>query len=86
MLLHQFDSSQEAMFNPPMAQPPMPGFPRVAVSCFSFVTFQRLLDGLDAQPIALLKTASQHYPVYKARYRGVDVARDLSCWHLRRAG
>lgn len=78
MLLHQFDPSQEAMFNPPMAQPPMPGFPRVAVSCFSFVTFQRLLDGLDARPIALLKTASQHYPVYKACYKGVDVALYLS--------
>lgn len=78
MLLHEFDPSQEAVFNPRMAHPPMPGFPRVAVSCFSSVTFQRLLEGLNAQPIALLKTASQNYPVYKASYKGVDVALYLS--------
>lgn len=78
MLLHEFDPSREAVFNPCIGHPPMPGFPKVAVSCFSFVTFQRLLEGLDAQPIALLKTASQRFPVYKACYKGVDVALYLS--------
>lgn len=78
MLLHEFDPSQVAIFNPTTAHQPVPGMPKVAVSCFSFVTFQRLLEGLDAQPIAQMKTASQVYPVYKATYRGVDVALYLS--------
>ncbi|MBQ8313481.1 MAG: nucleoside phosphorylase [Clostridia bacterium] len=74
MLLHEFDSSQTAMFNPTTAHQPVPGMPKVAVSCFSFVTFNRLLEGLNAQPIAQMKTASQLYPIYKATYKGVDVA------------
>lgn len=78
MLLHEFDSSQVAMFNPITAHQPVPGMPKVAVSCFSFVTFQRLLEGLDAQPIAQMKTASQVYPIYKAVYKGVEVALYLS--------
>ncbi len=78
MLLHEFDSNQVAMFNPTTAHQPVPGMPRVAVSCFSFVTFQRLLEGLDAQPIAQMKTASQVYPIYKAVYKGVEVALYLS--------
>lgn len=78
MLLHEFDSSQVAMFNPTTAHQPVPGMPKVAVSCFSFVTFQRLLEGLDAQPIAQMKTASQVYPIYKAVYKGVEVALYLS--------
>lgn len=78
MLLHEFDPSRQALFNPWIGHPPMPGFPKVAVSCFSFVTFQRLLEGVDAQPFALLKTASQQYPVYKACYKGVDVALYMS--------
>lgn len=78
MLLHEFDPSQEAVFNPCIAHPPVPGFPRVAVSCFSYVTFQRLIDNLNAEPFALMKTASQQYPVYKTCFKGVDVALYLS--------
>lgn len=78
MLLHEFDPSQEAVFNPCIGHPPIPGFPKVAVSCFSYVTFQRLIDSLNAEPFALMKTASQQYPVYKTCFKGVDVALYLS--------
>lgn len=78
MLLHEFDPSQTAVFDPSMIFQPIEGMPRVAVSCFSTVTFARLLEGLDATPIARMKTASQEYPVYKATYKGVDVALYLS--------
>lgn len=74
MLLHEFDPSQTAVFNPTTAHQRVPGMPRVAVSCFSYVTFNRLLESLDAQLVAQMKTASQVYPVYKASYKGVDVA------------
>lgn len=78
MLLEEFDPSQVAVFNPTTAHQPVPGMPRVAVSCFSYVTFNRLVQALDAQPIARMKTASQEFPVYKANHRGTDVALYLS--------
>jgi len=78
MLLQEFDPSPTAIFNPTTAHQPVPGMPKVAVSCFSYVTFQRLLEGLNAWPIAHMKTASQIYPVYKASYKGVEVALYLS--------
>lgn len=78
MLLEEFDPSQAAVFNPTTAHQPVPGMPRVAVSCFSYVTFNRLVQALDAQPIACMKTASQEFPVYKANHRGTDVALYLS--------
>lgn len=78
MLLEEFDPSQVAVFNPTTAHQPVPGMPRVAVSCFSYVTFNRLVQALDAQPIARMKTASQEFPVYKVNHRGTDVALYLS--------
>lgn len=78
MLLEEFDPSQVAVFNPTTAHQPVPGMPGVAVSCFSYVTFNRLVQALDAQPIARMKTASQEFPVYKANHRGTDVALYLS--------
>ena len=78
MLLEEFDPSREAVFNPTIAHQPVPGMPGVAVSCFSYVTFNRLVQALEAQPIARMKTASQEFLVYKVHHRGVDVALYLS--------
>lgn len=75
MLLHEFDPSQEAMFNPTMAHQPVPGMPKVAVSCFSTVTFDRMLALFpDAEQIAVTKCASSYFPVYRVVVRGVPVA------------
>ena len=79
MLLHEFDPSETAIFNPAMVFDPIEGMPKVAVSCFSFVTFDRMLALFpDRVQIAEMKTASQRFPVYKVRYRDVDLALYLS--------
>ena len=79
MLLHVFDPAESAIFNPSRVFSPVEGMPKVAVSCFSYVTFERMLALFpDAQRIATMKCASQHFPVYKARYRDVDLALYLS--------
>ncbi len=79
MLLHEFDPSETAIFNPARVFQPLPDMPKVAVSCFSFVTFDRMLALFpDREQITELKTASQRFPVYKVRYRDVELALYLS--------
>ena len=43
MILEEFDTNREAIINPHDLHDPIEGFPKVAVSCFSRVTFARLL-------------------------------------------
>ena len=79
MLLHEFDPSETAIFNPSMVFEPVPGMPRVAVSCFSYVTFDRMLALFpDAEQIAVMKSASQCFPVYKVKYQDVELALYMS--------
>lgn len=79
MLLHEFDPAETAIFNPSMVCSPIEGMPKVAVSCFSFVTFDRMLALFpDAVKIAEMKCASQRFPVYKVRYRDVELALYMS--------
>ena len=79
MLLYEFDPGETAIFTPEMVVQPLAGMPKVAVSCFSFVTFERMLAMFpDAEVIAELKCASQRFPVYKVRYRDVELALYLS--------
>ena len=44
MLLTDFDASSQAVINPDMLFSPVPDLPETAVSCFSHVTFERMLD------------------------------------------
>ncbi|MBQ3156132.1 MAG: nucleoside phosphorylase [Clostridia bacterium] len=79
MLLHEFDPAETAIFNPSMVFTPVEGMPKVAVSCFSYVTFDRMLALFpDAVQIAEMKCASQRFPVYRVRYRDVELALYMS--------
>lgn len=79
MLLNEFDPSESAIFNPSHVFSPVEGMPKVAVSCFSFVTFERMLALFpDAVQIAEMKCASQRFPVYRVRYRDVELALYMS--------
>lgn len=79
MLLHEFDPADPAIFSPEMVCQPIAGMPRVAVSCFSFVTFDRMLALFpDAEQIIALKCASQRFPVYRVHYRDVELALYMS--------
>lgn len=79
MLLHEFDPGERAIFNPEMVFDRLAGMPKVAVSCFSYVTFDRMLALFpDAEQIATMKCASQRFPVYKVRYRDVELALYMS--------
>ena len=79
MLLHEFDPAESAIFDPNRVFAPVEGMPKVAVSCFSYVTFERMLALFpEAEVITELKTASQRYPVYKVHYRDVELALYMS--------
>lgn len=78
MVLEEFDDSRTAIFNPADANGLVEGMPRVAVTCFSQVTFKRLLEELKGVPIAESHTANMIIPIYKAAYRGVEIALYLS--------
>ena len=43
MLLEEFDANRQAIINPQDLHEPIEGFPKVVISCFSRVTFARLL-------------------------------------------
>ena len=74
MLLTEFDPAEKAIFDPATIVSPIPGMPKVAVSCFATETFQRMVRVVNGQPFAQLKCASQVFPIYKAEVDGVAVA------------
>ena len=74
MLLAEFDPNPNAVINPAMAHQPLPDMPETMVSCFSRVTFERMVESLNAQPIAQIKSANMVFPVYRAEYGGTPVA------------
>ena len=51
MLLHEFDPNPAAMINPSDNHSPIPGCPKVAVSCFERHTFERMAARLETEEI-----------------------------------
>lgn len=84
MLLEEFDFDRQAVLNPEDINRAVDGFPRVAVSCFSYITFNRLVRELCGVKIASVKLSNVDLPVYGARYKGIDVALFMS--HVGAAG
>lgn len=84
MLLEEFDIDRKAVLNPEDMSKPVDDFPRVAVSCFSYVTLNRLIEELCGIQIASVKLSNVDLPIYKARYKGVDIALFMS--HVGAAG
>ncbi len=74
MILEEFDPNKKAVINPDMIHSPFPGFPETIVSIFSHVLFERIVEFLGAEEIAFYNDVDGRWPVYKARYKNVDVA------------
>ncbi len=74
MILEEFDANKRAVINPQDLVPVVEGMPKVAVTCFSQVTFQRLVDELQGEEIATTGMANITVPIYKARYKDMEVA------------
>ena len=70
MLLTEFDANRQAIINPEDLNEPLEGFPKIAVSCFSRMTFQRMLDMFPHELIYETSMAIVAFPIYK---RGIAV-------------
>ena len=64
MLLEEFDVNRQAIINPQDLHQPIEGFPKVVISCFSRVTFARLLENYDHEVIARTSMANFEVVVY----------------------
>lgn len=74
MILTEFDSSKKAVINPEDIIKPVGGMPEVAVTCYSHITFERMLAELAPRIIAQAEDANGVKPVYRVEYKGVPVA------------
>lgn len=74
MILEEFDTNREAIINPQDLHDPIEGFPKVAVSCFSRVTFARLLENYDHEVIARTSMANFEVIVYGIRIGDQEIA------------
>ena len=74
MILEEFDTNREAIINPKDLHDPIEGFPKVAVSCFSRVTFARLLENYDHEVITRTSMANFEVIVYGIRIGDQEIA------------
>lgn len=74
MLLEEFDPVSPEVLLPAKLYQRVPGMPRVAVSCFSHTTFQRMVERLNAVQIAEIHSANMTFPIYKAQWGGAELA------------
>ena len=65
MLLTEFDANRQAIINPEDLNEPLEGFPKIAVSCFSRSTFQRMLEMFPHELIYETSMANVAIPIYK---------------------
>ena len=64
MLLTEFDANRQAIINPQDLHKPIEGFPKVVISCFSRVTFARLLENYEHDEITRTSMANFEVIVY----------------------
>lgn len=74
MILEEFDQAAEAVINPWNIVEKQPDFPKIGVSCFARVTFDRMLQELGGQVIAESHMANMIFPIYRVEYRGMELA------------
>ncbi len=74
MLLQEFDPNPTAVINPAAIHQPIAGCPRTAVSCFERSAFGRMVERLGGKPFAQTSCANLEIPVYRAAYKGKEIA------------
>ena len=78
MLLEEFDENKIAVINATDIINPIDCFPKIAVSCFARVTFNRLVKELKGVKITSISIANMEIPIYKVNYNGLEVALFMS--------
>lgn len=74
MVLKEFDPSQKAVINAEDFVDPIAEMPETAVACYSRITMERMVEELGAKKIASTSTANGETYVYRAVYKGKEIA------------
>lgn len=69
MLLTQFDEAKEAVINPSMEVAPLPGIPKIAISMYSKVLFERCLQLYPGEVIGELHSGNGITYIYRVQYQ-----------------
>lgn len=78
MILTQFDSNKNAVINPSDLVRHRENIPKVAVTCFSKATFDRLRETFGGEKITVRSLANLDITVYETLYKNAKVALYLS--------
>lgn len=73
MILEEFDETKKAVINPEDIIEPIEKIPEVAVTCYSKITFDRMIGELDGKMIATINTANGVTPIYSAYYKNKEI-------------
>lgn len=65
ILLEEYDICREAIVEPAMVAPPIPGFPKTAITCYSLKLLSRVLESRPHEIICRLDTEDGGVPVYR---------------------
>ena len=74
MVLEEFDEIIESTFDPYEVESVIDGFPKIGITCFSQKLADSFLEKQDYEKIAELSNGNGHFPVYKIKYDGKEVA------------
>lgn len=77
-IFQQENITEPALFSPCDTTEPIDGFPEICVSTFSENIIKKFASSEKAEKISELYTANGAIPVYKIRYKGIDIAFYLS--------
>lgn len=78
MILTQFDSNKKAVINPEDLVKRRDNIPKVAVTCFSKATFDRLKENFGGEKVTVRSLANLDITIYETFYKDVKVALYLS--------
>lgn len=78
MILNEFDYNKIAVINPRDLVRRRDDMPKVAVTCFSRATFDRMLDAFGGQKVTIRSLANLDITVYETLYKDAKVALFLS--------
>ena len=74
MILEEFDETKNSTFDPDEVSNVIPGFPKIAVTCFSSKLFEELLNAYKNEELGRVKNANGDNIIYKLNYKGTDIA------------
>ena len=68
ILLEEFDENRKAVINPEEVHEKVEGMPEVAIACFSFKLFDKIVAGGNCIKIAELHNTNEYKDVYEIEY------------------